>query len=87
MATRGDVYVSDARMSVRSFWESYLHLRSLQDEWNSQDYITTLPAQLDPAGPNADVTAAQMGAAIFDAMNAVKVVMDAGNATNLTNVL
>lgn len=84
MATRGDTYVSDTRASVRSFWESYLHLRSLQSEWDAQDFGNTLTAQLEI---NSDVTAAEVGAAIFDAMNAVKTVMDAGHATNLTNVL
>jgi hypothetical protein len=87
MATRGDTYVSDVRASVRSFWESYQHLRSCQDEWNAQDYGNTLAGQLDPAGPNADVTAVQVGSAVFDAMNAVKTVMDAGHATNITNIL
>jgi hypothetical protein len=84
MATRGDTYVTNIRTSVKAFWESYLFLLSQQEEWNAQDYGTTLAAQLEI---NSDVTAAQVGSAVFDAMNAVNTVMDAGNATNLTNVL
>lgn len=87
MATdaRKNDFATLARQQTRVLWDAYQELRAMQDEWNAQDYGTTLDAGL--SGENATVTAAQLGAVVFDTANAIKVDMDAGHSTNVTNIL
>jgi len=88
MATdpRKSDFISEARQETRKFWSAYLKLLSFQNEWNAQSYSTTMDTE-DFTNENAGLTAAQIGAVVFDTMNAVKAQMDAGHATNVTNIL
>ena len=56
----------------------------MQTEWNAQDYGANLE---DGTGENTGIAAADVGSVVFATMDAVKVLMDAGHATNLTNLL
>lgn len=94
MATqaRKQDYIQEARGATRQLWEAYLTLLSLQPEWNGQDYGSTLGEGFEDAqgNPNAHagLTSAQIGAVVFDTVNAIKsAVVDVGHATNITNIL
>lgn len=80
---RGKVYTDAVRDHTIQFWESFQFLKSQQAEWTAQDYANTLEVGAD----NADVTVVQVGAVVFDTVAAVQTVMDAGHATNVTNLL
>lgn len=80
---RGEVYTNDVRDHTVRFWESYQFLRSLQDEWNAQDYSNTLVV----GSGNDDIVAADVGSVVFATMDAIKTVMDSGHATNITTIL
>jgi hypothetical protein len=85
MANRHEEYVSIARQKAIQLWEAYQDLLSMQDEWAAQDYGNTLT--IDPGGNNADILPADVGAVVFATADAIKVVMDAGHATNVTTLL
>lgn len=77
-------FITLTRQEARAFWDSYNALLARQAEWNAQNYGATLDVGTND---NEGIVAAQIGSVIFDTMNAVKVVMDAGNATNITTIL
>ena len=82
---QNDDYIAEACRNAKAFWDSYHKLRNMQDQWNALDYGNTLK---DGASTLVDgITAAEVGAVVFDAMNAVKTVLDAGNATNISRLL
>lgn len=82
MATpRHEAYTADVRQNTKRFWEAYLFILAAQNEWNAQDYLNTMDID------ETEVTPAQLGSVVFDTVNAVKAVMDAGSATNITNIL
>lgn len=85
MTARHEDYVTTVRARARALWEAYVDLLGLQSEWNAQDYANTL--DLDPTGENGHLSATEVGAAVFDTPNALKTLMDAGHATNLTEML
>lgn len=84
MANRQSDYISEARQVARNLWNSILALEALQSEYNALDYGNTL---LDGEGENAGVTKTEVGAVVFDTANAMRVVLDAGHATNLARLL
>lgn len=77
-------YISEARKLNKQLWTAWLGLLALQPEWNAEDYGNTLADGIDG---NAGITGAQIGAVVFATANAIKTVMDAGNATNIANIL
>ena len=87
MATdaRQSDYVTYVRQAARNLWEAHNDLKALQAEWNAQDYGNTLV--IGAEGENAGLTPAQIGAVAFATTDAIEVVMLAGNATNITNIL
>lgn len=85
MANRDEEYVRIARQKAIQLWNAYQDLKAMQDEWNAQDYGNTLT--IDPDGNNADIAPADVGAVVFATADAIKVVMDAGHATNVTKLL
>ena len=85
MTARHEDYVTTVRAHAGALWEAYLALLGLQSEWSAQDYANTL--ELDANGQNGHLSAVEVGAAIFDTPNALKTLMDAGHATNLTELL
>ena len=85
MADRHEEYVRIARQKAIQLWGAYQDLKSMQDEWNAQDYGNTLT--IDPGGNNADILPADVGAVVFATADAITVVMNAGHATNVTKLL
>ncbi len=85
MANRDEEYVRIARQKAIQLWNAYQDLKSMQDEWNAQDYGNTLT--IDPSGNNADILPADVGAVVFATADAINVVMNAGHATNVTKLL
>lgn len=77
-------FISEVRKHATALLAAQLALEALQTEWNAQDYSTSLA---DGEGDNSGVTAAAVGQVVFDTTNAVRGLLDAGHATNLTNLL
>lgn len=77
-------FITEARSANRAVWEGLLKLKSLQREWNALDYGATLPPG---AGENEGVTAAEVGAVVFDTSNALETVLNQGFATNMAKLL
>ena len=84
-AARESDFITEARQHVRNFWEAYHALLVMQTEWNALDYGNTL----DPGtGANEGVTKTEVGAAIFDTINEVKLrIFDTAHKTNLAKLL
>lgn len=84
--SRQSDYITTARASARKLWDGINELVAAQREYNALDYGTTLAT---PGGSdnNAGITAAQVGAVVFDTANALAVVLAAGHATNLARIL
>lgn len=77
-------YINEARDATRRLWDALNDLIVLQREWNAEDYGNTLAAG---TGDNNGITAAMVGAAVFDSANAFVTVLNTGVATNLSNLL
>lgn len=84
MADRQQDYITEARHAARNVWDAILKLEALQSEYNALDYGNTLE---DGEGENAGVTKLEVGAVVFDTANAMRVVLDAGHATNIARLL
>ena len=82
--SRESNYITEVRAAARQLWNALLTLESLQAEWNALDYGATLDAG---EGENAGLTAAQIGAVVFDTANATRTTMNAGHATNVARLL
>lgn len=82
--SREQDYISEARIATRQLWDAYHKLRTMQTEYNALDYGSQLDAG---EGDNEGITAAEVGAVVFDTANAIKAVLDAGHATNLAKLL
>jgi hypothetical protein len=82
--SRENDYIGEARAAAREVWDGISKLKALQREYNALDYGTTLDTG---AGDNAGITAAQVGAVVFDTANALETVLAAGHATNLAKLL
>lgn len=78
-------YVTIARQHVRDLWNALNAIEEMQKEWNALDYGTTLATAKE--GDNTGITAAQVGACVFDSANALRTVLNAGTATNLARLL
>lgn len=82
--SRQSDYITEVRTCTRQFWRSWEALMEAQREWNALDYGNTL---VNGVGENSGITGAQVGAVVFDTANAIKTVMEAGNATNVAKLL
>lgn len=85
-------YITQARKLTSQFWSAYIALIGMQAQWNALDYGSTLMDGDDSGNvlagsANEEVTAAEVGAVIFDSMNAIKTTLDSGVATNLAKLL
>ena len=79
-------YINAARTAATELWRAQTTLQQLQDEWNALDYGNTLVAG-DFTGDNAGLTAANIGAVVFDTSNAVQTqVFATGHATNVARI-
>lgn len=84
MAGRQQDFISNARTVNKQIWDGINALVAMQREWNALDYGNTLE---DGEGANADYTADEVGAVIFDTANAMVAVLAAGHATNMARLL
>lgn len=80
MAAREAEYIAAVKAANRQIWDGINALVAAQREWNALDYSATLDA-LD------GVTAAEVGAVVFDTANALVAVLNAGHATNMAKLL
>lgn len=85
---RDSDYVTRVREYNRQLWLALQGLLAEQAQWNALDYAAELIVSV-PGETTAHegLTAAQIGAVVFDTANAFKVVLDAGHATNMSNIL
>lgn len=81
---REQEYIQLVRAFNKQAWEGIRGLLALQGEWNALNYLDTLE---DGTGENAGITAAEVGAVVFDTANALEAVLLAGNATNMSRLL
>lgn len=84
MAQREQEYITAVRAANSKIWEGINELKALQREWNALDYATNLD---EGAGQNAGITAAEVGAVVFDTANALETTLNAGHATNMAKLL
>lgn len=77
-------FITEARASARKVWEGVNELKTLQTEWNALDYGTTLD---DGEGDNSEITASEVGAAVFATADALLITFADGHATNLAKLL
>ncbi|MCA9981516.1 MAG: hypothetical protein KDD89_11795 [Anaerolineales bacterium] len=82
--SRQQDFITEARQAATNLYQAIVTLEGLQSEWNAQNYSVTLA---DGEGENAGYTASEVGSVVFDTANAMRVVLSAGHATNLTNLL
>lgn len=82
--SRQNDFIGEARSAASDLYNAVIKLEGLQSEWNALDYGNTL---VDGFGEHEGYTKAKVGAVVFDTANAMRVMLDAGNATNLCNLL
>ena len=82
--SREQDYITLVRQANRQVWDGINALVAMQREWNALDYGSTLDAG---AGENANITAAAVGAVVFDTANALVATLNAGHATNMAKLL
>lgn len=78
--SRKEEFVADAKRMTRAIWDNLNALRALQKEWNALDYGSTL-------GNESGAPAAEVGAVVFDTVNALDAVLAQGHATNMAKLL
>lgn len=77
-------YITDAKRHVKALWNAYENLKAMQDQWNALDYGNTL---MNGSGINDGISAASVGACVFDTTNAISTLFASGHATNLAKLL
>lgn len=82
--SRENDFITESRSAARAIWDGINQLKALQREFNALDYGTTLDVGV---GENAGITAAQVGAVVFDTTTALEAVLAAGHATNMARLL
>ena len=74
-------FIDAAKAANRKVWDGINELVELQKQWNALDYGATL---VDATG---GLTAAEIGAVVFDTADALVAVQGAGHATNQAKLL
>jgi len=82
--SREQDYISLVRQANRQIWDGLNQLIALQREWNALDYGSTLDTG---QGENTGITAAAVGAVVFDTANALVSTLNQGHATNMAKLL
>lgn len=82
--SRQSDYISEARENARKLWAAVNDLQAMQEEWNAQTYGSTLA---NGSGSNEGILATDVGACVFATADALRIVLDDGHATNITNLL
>ena len=81
---RGSDFITLARQHNKAIWDGINALVAMQREWTALDYGNTLD---DGDGANADYTADEVGAVVFDTATALVAVLNTGHATNMAKLL
>jgi hypothetical protein len=82
--SREDQFILEVQYAARQLWLSIHKLGILQDEWTARDFTNTLSPGVTLSNyPSV----ADLGAVVYDTCNALKAVLNAGHATNVTKVL
>lgn len=86
-SVRDNAFITAARAAARQIWDGYHALRELQTQWNALGYGSAII--LPPAeDPNAGITGAEVGAAVFDTADEIKLrIFDTAHQTNLAKLL
>lgn len=79
-------FVSEARDATTKILEGYEKLISMQGEWNALDYGNAIVPNDLVGSEHEGLTAANVGAAVFDSANAITTLLGAGHATNLNRI-
>jgi hypothetical protein len=90
MATdsRQSDFITEARNHARQIYQSVSALKAMQNEFNYGGYGTQGADPLPPGtGSNEGITAADVGAVVFDTADALKTVLDNGHGANLAKLL
>lgn len=82
--SREQDFITAVRASNRKVWDGINELLAMQRQHAALDYGNTLD---EGEGENAGITAAHVGAVLFDTANALEVVLNAGHATNMARLL
>jgi ribonuclease HI len=84
-------FKTHTREATRQLWNALQNLKGLQAEWTAQDYGNTLGTdEANPDGSGSEhvgLAPAAFGAVLFATTDAIDALMDAGHATNVTNIL
>jgi hypothetical protein len=78
--SRKEEYIADVRRMNRALWDNLNAIEALQAEWNALDYGSTL-------GTHDGLTPTDVGAVVFDSVNALRATLAAGHATNMAKLL
>lgn len=82
--SRESDFITEARQANRAIWDGINALKALQREWNALDYGAMLD---EGVGDNTGISAAEVGAVVFDTCTAMEGVLAAGHATNMAKLL
>lgn len=80
---RTEDHISEVRAAVTQILDALDQLRALRREWDSLDYVNTLP---DGSGTNAGITRAEIANAYTSIGELDTYVYTAGRNTSLQNV-
>ena len=85
---RQQQFITEVRELNRQVWDGIAKLKAKQREWNALDYGNTLEDGMNNGAiTNAGVTRTEVGSVLFDTVNAMEAVLDAGHATNMAKLL
>lgn len=84
--SRKNDYVAETRSEVRQLVAALDRLRSKQIEWNANNYGETLTDD-DLIGVADGLHPSDIGAVIFDTVDALDAVLESGHASNLYRLL
>ena len=81
---RNEAYIDEQRARATAIWNALNEMKSsAQLEWNANAYGDTLP---DGIGGNAGITKAEVGAVVFDTVDALMTVLTANNNAHAGNL-
>ena len=86
MNARQRQYYIDAITANRKIWQGINELQALQKESNAMDLGNTLPDG-EEGTDFEGITKTEILAVVHDTANALQVVLNAGHATNMANLL
>ena len=85
MATDKDLYTTEVRQEINTFWGSYQRLLTLSDEFSARGWSGNV-VDADLSDQNYDITAQILSDAL-GSIAAVDTLMDGGHKTNFSKML